>query len=211
METYEDRLNLLAKALFKIMLKGRDQPSSVPNFIVPVNGIMWRDRHVGNSSVIHKIRLLYQPASKPFKHSNFLTFSGNHSTGNDSSSKTFPEMSIASFIPFERNESLRVEDSIDTSITISFKVIERVNVKPDPDWYYSAYLNKVAQLGGWLHGQTTEQVFGPSGFHSVVTGFVAVYRPSFTISTSSQFYEMIKDIITEGNQFYLGAFFVWNS
>ena len=176
----------------------------VPNFIVPVNGIEWRDRHAGNSSVIHKIRLLYQSASK--EHSSFLTFSRDRSTGNDSSSKTFPEMSIASFVPFEQNESLHIEDDTDTSITISFNAFERVNVKPDPDWYHSAYLNKVARLGSWLDGQTTEQVFGPSGFHSVVTGFVVVYRPSFTISTSSLYYDTVKRIITEGNQFTLGPF-----
>ena len=199
------------RVLFIYYMQG-SSTEDVPNFIVPTNGIEWRNEQAGNSSVIHNIRLSYQSASKPFINwSHFLTYSWSHlipSRGNDPSSKTLPHISIASFSPFNSSSDkvLNIEDDYNTGMTISFEGSTIVNVNPDPEWYYSAYLNKVARLGSWQDGQTTEQIFGPSGFHSVITGFVAVYRPSFSISTSSQFYDIIKGIVTTGNQFTLGPF-----
>ena len=63
---------------FVHMLQG-SCTEDVPNFIVPTNGIEWHDEQAGNSSVIHKMRLSYQSASKPFVNcSNFLTYSWSH-------------------------------------------------------------------------------------------------------------------------------------
>ena len=89
----------------------------------------------------------------------------------------------------------------DTTVNITFEALTLVNVTPDPDWYYPTYLNKVGQLGKWLNGRTNEDVFGPGGFHSVVTGFVAAYQPSFEISTTNT---ELRESLLKGSGFALG-------
>ena len=88
-------------------------------------------------------------------------------------------------ITAETSKQAGLEAERETTIVITFEALTLVNVNPDPSWYYPTYLNKVGQLGQWQEGRTNEDVFGPGGFHSIVTGFVAAYRPKFEITKSN--------------------------
>ena len=81
-----------------------------------------------------------------------------------------------------------------------------MNANPDPEWYHQAYLKKIGQLNKWLDHRTTDQVFGPQGFHYIVTGFVAVYRPSIQISTSSSSLSTIKQAAGGSGGISIGPF-----
>lgn len=210
---------------FAKIMRG-DKMKDVPNFIVSENGLEWRVKVANGQSdmTVVKLSTSHQSTSpapkKTFKDSKFLKFlnkithhkvvsrrllSYNSQLAQPQigPSGLFLVNSMQKWKPL--SESVDIE-SDNTNIDITFEAFTMVNVKPDPDWYYSAYLNKVGQSGSWRDGRTTEQVFGSGGFHSVITGFVAVYRPSFVITTSSKFYTKIKAIVANGGRFSLGPF-----
>ena len=73
------------------------------------------------------------------------------------------------------------------SISIKFKAHTAVTVHPDPGWYNASYLAKLARNDRWKEpSDSVEKLFGHEGFHSVITGFVAVFQPSLTITMSEK-------------------------
>lgn len=196
----------------KVIKNGKVE--EVPNYIVTDNGITWRTKIAGRKSHMTAIKLStntppvasVSEKRRKFQDDKFLTFSADFSDASEGalpSPISFPLIQSGSISRPKR--TVNIESDV-TDINITFEAFTMVNVKPDPSWYHAAYLNKVAQSNGWRDGKTTEQVFGPCGFHSVVTGFVAVYRPSFEISTSSKFFNKIKGIVASGGCFTLGPF-----
>ena len=99
-------------------------------------------------------------------------------------------------------ESLNLEKG-ETTIKIEFEALDTINVTPDDQWYKSAYLKRKHE---WLMNQTPEEVFGPQGFHSIITGLVVCYRPSITITTSTRNLKEIKTVVSGKSPFSIGPF-----
>lgn len=95
-------------------------------------------------------------------------------------------------------------ESRSTSIRMTFEAATLVSVKPDPEWYHSAYINKIGQTRNWLDDRTSEDVFGPQGFHSIVTGFIAVYHPLIEITTRNE--SIRRNINSRTSHFSVGPF-----
>lgn len=166
--------------------------TKVPNYIIDKDAIEWRtkvSRGQGN-----KVSL-------------------NLSTGSNYTAK-YKDKSFRANVSFfyydvtsKSRESLNIEKE-KTNINISFDAVTTVNVRPDPEWYHQSYLNKIGQLGKWIDDRTTAQVFGsPNGFHSVVTGFVVVYKPSIEVSISGSSYSKMKTAVNSKKGFGFGPFF----
>lgn len=67
------------------------------------------------------------------------------------------------------------------SIEVKFEAFIFVRVTPGA-WYKSDYLTQVAREDRWKWNTSAREIF--KDFHSIVTGFVAVYGPSLTIKMS---------------------------
>lgn len=97
---------------------------------------------------------------------------------------------LFSFIPFGvkggvsgSKENVKLEKEA-TDISITFEAFETFSVNRGK-WFNMAYLKKIASENRWEAGHTTDEMLGRDGIlHSVVTGFVAAYRPSLTITAS---------------------------
>lgn len=111
---------------------------------------------------------------------------------------------LFSFIPFGikggisgSEERMKIEKE-STEISIAFEAIETFQVSRG-DWFNLSFLKKVADEDRWGDGHTTQQMLGRDGIlHSVVTGFVAAYRPSLTITASKSANAEVKKKL-EGN------------
>ena len=78
------------------------------------------------------------------------------------------------------------QDAEHAKVSIKFKAITTVSVRPDPSWYKTGYLSKIGRENHWKE-PTTETLLGSNGIlHAVIVGFVAVYEPSFAIHSSEK-------------------------
>lgn len=163
---------------FVLMVVGLGgQTRKLPNFEVSENGLKWAQRVANGKGNVTSIQL-----SSSYVHDNQSNTDVNFEAG----------VKLFGFIPIGASgevdaskQTLDNEDGI-TEISIEFEALTTVSVTPDPAWYKSAYLTKMAKLSSWKDKLTNEQVFGSNGiFPSVITGFAAAYRPTIKISASS--------------------------
>lgn len=182
---------LNSKAGFVKMMDPNETTSTdVPNFVLGQNAIEWRNKVAGGKGNAVGITL---SNSKEYKSTSDFRFDAGISIYNFSASGG------------GGRDTLNL-DKDKTTISIELEALDTINVTPDQRWYFQAYLNNLGQQGKWLNGQTTEQVFGPQGFHSVITGLVVCYRPTITMSTSSSNLETIKTVAKGGGGFSVGPF-----
>lgn len=146
-----------------------------PNFLVGVDGIDWA----------RKARLGKAGGSKGFD----LSISSMDLK--ESESKVGFEAGLKLFflkvfgVKGKAERSTMETEVKKMTVSINFKAHTTVDVHADPGWYNSSYLAKVFNDDRWKEpSDTKEKIFGKEGFHSIITGFVAVFQPSITIKMS---------------------------
>lgn len=88
---------------------------------------------------------------------------------------------------FSFHKDKYLEES-DVRISIKYKAHTKVSVHPDSGWYKSDYLSQICQDNHWKHPKdSSETMFGSKGtLHSIISGFIAVYQPSYNIQMSEK-------------------------
>lgn len=183
---HKQALNALSKSENKPgyakVMTNQNKPVVCPDFSVQFNGIEWARKATtrGGSSIELNI-------SKSKATQKVLKLKGSKKASLD----------IFFFNVFNsKGEAERFnleQDTSSTDISIKFKAHTTVSVSPDPNWYHSGYLAKIAQDNLWNDpSHTTEEMFGSKGiFHSTISGFIAVYQPILKITTSKAMFDKV--------------------
>lgn len=180
---------LNSKAGFvKVVDPNESTSHQVPNFVVGANAIDWANKVAGGKGNETTISL----------------YSNKHYESKSKHTFTTESHFLFFYTKTTHTKTTLDVENAQTKIDIKYDALEMINVTPDSRWYKQAYLNQMGQLGKWLNNMTTEQVFGPQGFHYVITGFVVGYRPSIDLTTSSDITHQVNETLSSGGGISLG-------
>ena len=86
------------------------------------------------------------------------------------------------------------EASASTKISITFKALTTVLVKPHEGWYKSGYLKKIADDNRWKEpSQSKQTMVGKEGkLHSIICGFVVAYQPTLRIEMAESSFKKMQ-------------------
>lgn len=176
----------------RIMTKQESLPVA-PNFRVSTNGLEWARQVKVKGGTSAEI-MLSKPPSLLEKMKTRLGLS-----------KDFM-LEIIGGPDKATNFNLQAERG-ECTISIKFKAYTTVPVSPDPDWYHSGYLSFLAKRNLWKNRLSADCIFGNGGiFHSIITGFIAIYQPTLTIRLPRTSAQSVKKALSGSTSVSLGSF-----
>ena len=99
------------------------------------------------------------------------------------------------------------QDDEKVSVLVKVGAVARVPVQPDPHWYDSDYLQKLAKRDSWNPPFTKADIFGEKGLLSQrINGLIAAYHISFEITVSPETYQKYRQIFGDALGFRIGPF-----